>query len=124
MVLLVMHILKILNRTRDTILATQASIADTSGARNIGLLRHHSLPDGQGLWIVPCEGVHTFFMKFPIDVVYLDRNKRVVKVRPNLVPWRISLCLRAHSVLELPAGKVAQTGTSRGDQLEFSDAEA
>jgi uncharacterized membrane protein (UPF0127 family) len=117
-----MRVLKILNRTRDTVLATQASVADTSRARNIGLLRHKSLPDGEGLWIVPCEGVHTFFMKFPIDVVYLDRHKRVVKVRPNLVPWRISLCLRAHSVLELPAGKAARTETSRGDQLEFSDA--
>lgn len=116
-----MRTLKILNRTRDTVLATEAAVADTSRTRNIGLLRHKSLPDGQGMWIVPCEGVHTFFMKFPIDVIYLDRNKRVVKVRPNLVPWRISLCLRAHSVLELPAGKAGATATERGDQLEFLD---
>lgn len=118
-----MRALKILNRTRDSLLATHASVADTSRTRNVGLLRHKSLPDGQGLWIVPCEGVHTFFMRFPIDVVYLDRSKRVVKVRTNLVPWRISLCLRAHSVLELPAGKAADTGTAPGDQLEFLEAE-
>jgi uncharacterized membrane protein (UPF0127 family) len=117
-----MRFLKVVNRTRDTLLATQAAVADTSRARNIGLLRHKCLPDGEGLWIVPCEGVHTFFMKFPIDVVYLDRNQRVVKVCSNLVPWRISLCLRAYSVLELPAGKAAQTGTVAGDQLELLDA--
>lgn len=116
--------LKITNSTRGTMLAERAEIAATSARRNIGLLRHKNLPDGEGLWIVPCEGVHTFFMKFPIDVVYLDRKRRVVKVRPNLAPWRISLCLSAHSVLELPAGKAAAAGTRRGDQLEFTEFEA
>jgi hypothetical protein len=58
-------------------------------------------------------------MKFAIDVVYLDRNKRVRKVTPGLRPWRLSGCLPAHSVLELPAGTAAETGTQRGDQLVF-----
>ncbi len=113
--------LKILNRTRQAVLATQAEVADTSLKRNVGLLKHHSLPEGQGLWIVPCEGVHTVGMKFAIDVVFLDRKKRVLKIRPDMGPWRISLCLRAHSVLELPAGTAARVGLQKGDELEFEE---
>ena len=78
-------------------------------------------PPGDGLWIVPCESVHCFFMKFTIDVIYLDRKHRVKKVRPELAPWRISACLTAHSVLELPSGTIARTGTERGDQLEIKN---
>ncbi len=105
--------------TRGTTLADRADIADTSAKRNTGLLKHSSLEPGEGLWITPCEGVHTFFMKFPIDVVFLSRDKMVLKIRPNMVRSRISLNLLAHSVLELPAGTLAETGTQRGDQLEF-----
>ena len=100
-------------------LATEAGVADTSAARCIGLLRHDCLPEGQGLWIVPSEGIHTFGMKFPIDVAYLNRKKRVLKVRHRMGPRRLSFCLLAHSVLELPAGTLEATGTERGDQLEF-----
>jgi uncharacterized membrane protein (UPF0127 family) len=58
-------------------------------------------------------------MKFEIDVVYLDKKKRVVKIRPSMKLWRVSACLRAHSVLELPAGQCQATQTSVGDELEF-----
>jgi hypothetical protein len=94
-------------------------VADTSAKRRAGLLKHTGLAPGEGLWIAPCEGVHSFFMKFSIDVIYLDRKQRVRKLRPHMVPWRISLCLAADSVLELPAGAIASTGTGRGDQLEI-----
>ena len=104
---------------RGTVLAERALVADTSEKRRTGLLKHSSLPEGEGLWIVPCEGVHTFGMKFPIDVLYLSKKKVVLKARPNMVRSRISFCLRAHSVLELPAGMIAQTGTTPGDQLDF-----
>ena len=77
------------------------------------------LEAGAGLWIVPCESVHTFFMKFPIDLVYLDRQRRVRKVRHAVPAWRMSACLSAHSVLELPAGTAQQTGTAVGDELEI-----
>jgi uncharacterized protein len=106
------------NETRQTVLAT-ADVADTSAKRRAGLLKRQSFEPGEGLWIVPCEAVHSFFMKFAIDVVYLDRKKRVRKVTANLVPWRISGCLTAHSVLELPAGMAGQTNTKPGDQLVF-----
>jgi uncharacterized protein len=110
----------IVNQTRDTILATAADVADTSVKRRTGLLRKDKLEHGEGLWISPCESVHTFFMKFAVDLVYLDKKKRVRKVRHAVPPWRLSACWTAHSVLELPAGTAAETGTERGDQLLFA----
>jgi uncharacterized membrane protein (UPF0127 family) len=101
------------------ILADRADIADTSAKRRTGLLKHTGLAEGEGLWITPSEGVHTFGMKFPIDVVFLNKAKKVLKVRPNMVRGRMSLSLRAHSVLELPAGTLEATGTIAGDQLQF-----
>ncbi len=107
------------NKTRNTVLADQADIADTSAKRRTGLLKHACLEAGEGLWIVPCESVHTWFMKFPIDLVYVDERHKVRKVRSAVPPWRLSACLVAHSVLELPAGTIGQTGTVRGDELVF-----
>ena len=100
-------------------LADRAGIADTSATRRTGLLKHTGLEPGDGLWIAPTEGVHTFGMKFPIDVIFLTRNKKILKIRPNMARGRISLSLRAHSVLELPAGTCEATGTVKGDQLNF-----
>jgi hypothetical protein len=100
-------------------LAERADVADTSAKRRTGLLKHKGLAPGEGLWIVPCEGVHTFAMKFAIDVVFLNRKHKILKIRPNMVRSRIALSLLAHSVLELPAGTLEQTGTERGDQLEL-----
>ena len=94
-------------------------MADTSAKRRTGLLKHERLNPGEGLWIVPCESVHTFFMKFPIDLVYLDKQKKVRKVRHRVPAWRLSVCLSAHSILELPAGTLEQTGTQVGDELEI-----
>jgi uncharacterized protein len=110
---------RVRNETRDTTLAFAADVADTSAKRRTGLLKKERLDPGEGLWITPCESVHTFFMKFAIDLVYLDRKKRVRKVRHAVPPWRISGCLAAHSVLELPAGAAAASGTQPGDQLAF-----
>ncbi len=109
--------IKVRNDTRQTLLADAADLATTSGTRRTGLLKHERLDEGQGLWIVPCESVHTFFMKFPIDLVYIDKKQKVRKVRHAVPAWRLSACFAAHSVLELPAGTVARTGTQAGDQL-------
>jgi hypothetical protein len=108
------------NETRNSVLADSAEIADTAAKRRHGLLGRDNLANGQALWIVPCEGVHTWGMRFPIDVLYLDRKKRVRKVRRVMKPWRLSMCLLAHSVLELPAGIIEQTGTQPGDQLHLA----
>jgi uncharacterized protein len=113
------QVMLVRNETRDSVLAESADVADSSAKRQKGLLGRDSLPAGSGLWIVPCEGVHTCGMRFAIDVLYLDRKKRVRKVRRAMAPWRFSMCLLAHSVLELPAGVIQQTGTKPGDQLNF-----
>jgi len=105
------------NQTRDTVLGRSVDIADSSEKRRVGLLKHERLSPGEGLWIIPCESVHTFFMKFPIDLVYLDKKRKVRKVRHRVPPWRLSMCLTAHSILELPAGTAEQTGTLKGDVL-------
>jgi uncharacterized membrane protein (UPF0127 family) len=112
--------MKISNLTRQVALAHCVEVADHGTTRRKGLLGRSSLPDGEGLWIVPCESVHTFGMKFPIDLVYLDRNKKVKKVRHSVPPWRLSACLTAHSVVELASGTIQMTQTRPGDKLEFS----
>ena len=111
--------LRVTNETRGRQLADRADIADTSAKRRTGLLKHLGLAPGEGLWIVPTEGVHTFGMKFTIDVVFLNRQRKVLKIRPSMARRRIALSLRAHSVLELPAGTLEETGTQVGDQLAF-----
>lgn len=115
--------LRVTNPVRSSVLATRLEVADTGPKRNKGLLGRDRLVEGGGLWIVPCESVHTFFMRFPIDLVYLDRNFKVKKVRSAVGPWRLSACLSAHSILELPAGTIRETQTQAGDSLEFSSAE-
>jgi uncharacterized membrane protein (UPF0127 family) len=105
--------------TRNVELADRAGVADTSAARRTGLLKHASLEKGDGLWIAPCEAVHTFRMRFPIDVLFLSKQKKVLKVRSDMGPRKIAISLLAHSVLELPAGTVESTGTQAGDELEF-----
>ncbi len=100
-------------------LAEHADVADTSLKRRTGLLKHSGLAPGEGLWIVPSEGVHTFGMNFTIDVAFLNKQRVVLKTRPHMVKGRISLCLRAHSVVELPAGTLDESGTMKGEQLEL-----
>jgi uncharacterized membrane protein (UPF0127 family) len=111
--------LRIRNQSRDTLVADRADIADTSAKRREGLLKHKGLQPGEGLWIAPCEAVHTIGMKFPIDVLFLDRKKKVLKVKRAMPRWRMAASLFAHSVLELPSGRAVETGTVAGDQLEF-----
>ncbi|HZQ54662.1 MAG TPA: DUF192 domain-containing protein [Bryobacteraceae bacterium] len=112
-------LLAVRNETRDTILGHAIRIADRASTRRKGLLGRSKLDPGEGLWIVPCQGIHTWGMKFPIDVLYLDRKKTVRKLRRALRPWRVSICLWAHSVLELPAGMLDRTGTVKGDRLSW-----
>jgi uncharacterized protein len=111
------------NLTRCTQLADRLEVAGSAEKRSKGLLGKSGLAAGEGMWIVPCEAVHTFFMQFPIDLVYIDRKHRVKKVKSRVSPWRISACLSAHSVIELPAGTVQATQTESGDRLEIVEAD-
>lgn len=114
-------LLLIRNQTKMVTIADSAQVASTSATRRKGLLGRQTFHQGEGLWIFPCESIHTCWMKFPIDVIYLDRKKKVRKIRTSVVPWRISICLLAHSVVELPAGTIDRTQTKPGDQLEMID---
>jgi uncharacterized protein len=111
------------NRTRDTYLATSLAVANTHWTRFRGLLglRPDDFRNGYGLWIVPCHGVHTLGMGFPIDVVYLDHNRAVVHVQSELMPWRFApIRAQAASVLELPIRTAAETRTAIGDKIEIT----
>lgn len=114
--------LQVLNVTRGTMLASRLEAAHTGPKRRKGLLGRDGLSSGGGLWIAPCESVHTFFMRFPIDLVYLDRKHRIRKVRSAVGPWRLSACFTAHSILELPAGTIRETQTEAGDTVEIGPA--
>jgi len=84
--------------------------ADTFRARAKGLLGASFLDDAQALWLAPCRAVHTFGMRFAIDVVFLDGRGKVLRIVPNLLPYRLAWCLRAASVLELAAGTMQRPG--------------
>lgn len=107
------------NVTRSSSIGDRVETADSSKQRRTGLLKHSRLDDGAGLWIIPCEAVHTFFMKFALDLIYIDRKHVVKAVVRDVKPWRLSACFSAHSVIELPAGTIERTGTQKGDQLEL-----
>jgi len=109
------------NRTRGATLADKVQLADTPRLRRIGLLRHQTLEPGEGLWIYPTRAIHTFGMRFPIDVAFLDRRLRVRRVYHSLVPFRCAwLVWGGRSVLELASGSLANTGTAVGDELQLS----
>jgi uncharacterized membrane protein (UPF0127 family) len=116
--------LRVSNVTRKTVLASGAERAGHGESRRKGLLGRKGLLAGEGLWIVPCEAVHTIGMQFPIDLVYVDKKLQVKKIRSSVGPWRISACFTAHSVLELPSGTIRETLTRVGDHLEVSPVDA
>lgn len=111
----------VFNQTKQTELGRLVEVADTAATRKRGLLGRTGLDEGGGLWIIPSEAVHTFWMKFVLDLVFLDRSKQVTKVVHRLKAWRMAGSWRATSVVELPAGTAERTRTERGDQIEIRD---
>jgi hypothetical protein len=120
-----MPLVEVINLSKGgLVLARRAVWAGTGAERRRGLLGRTELGADEGIYIVPCEWVHTFGMKFPIDVAFLDRNGKVLSLQRNLRPRRLSkLVWRAEGVLELAAGRLAETETAVGDLLDFRDAE-
>jgi uncharacterized protein len=97
------------------------SVADTATSRMKGLLGRSSLPAGEGLLLRPAGSVHTAFMQFPIDVVFLDAQMKVLRVEANLRPWRLAAERGAKAVIELPAGTAEGMGLAVGMTLELAE---
>ncbi len=116
-----MREITVINKTSGQQIGQRIAIADTFLSRLLGLMGKKQLDAGRGLLIRPSSGVHTFGMRFSIDVVALDKSLRVVRLWPNLRPFRLSgISFKIHSMLELPAGQIAQRQIGIGDQLEVS----
>ncbi|MFA5039173.1 MAG: DUF192 domain-containing protein [Candidatus Omnitrophota bacterium] len=113
------RIVKVLNESKGTILAEKVEIAETWRSRSKGLLGRRGLGKGEGLLITPCNSIHTFFMKFPIDVLFLDKNMKIVKITPSMGPWRLSGSLRGYQVLEIEHGASNNMGISVGNSLKL-----
>ncbi len=113
-------LLTAINVTREVRLTEYGRVADSFSTRLVGLLRDRSLVLGDGLWIKPCNSIHSIGMRFIFDAIFLDRDLRVVHLMREMKPWRISkIVFSASSVLELPAGVITQTATALGDQFEM-----
>jgi uncharacterized protein len=114
---------RVTNRRTGKLVCQNARRADSFLARFIGLLGRSSLAPGEGLWIEPCSSIHMFFMRFPLDAVFVDRAGAVTRVVSDLRPWRIATGGRsAHAVLELQVGGLLSSGTREGDVLEKTSA--
>src|SRR6266571_5256037 len=109
----------VVRKQDGSIVCEQCVVASSAWQRMKGLLGRAELPPDEGLLIKRTSSIHMFFMRFPIDAVFLDRELRVVKIRPGLRPWRIAAARRARSVLELPAGTCERRRVGAGDRLSF-----
>jgi len=111
-----------IRRTADSaVVCERCEIPESALGRTRGLLGRDGLEPGSGMLIDRAPSVHMFFMRFPVDVVFLDRDRKVVRVVERLRPWRIAGARRAAAALELPAGAAAATGVEVGDTLVFED---
>ncbi len=112
--------MRVLNQSRDTVLGERVEKASSFWRRFVGLLSRSQLRPGEGLWLVPCAAIHSVGMRFRFDAIFLDAEKRVVKVVEALPPMQLlTRAPGAHSVLELPIGTVRTSGTEKGDQICF-----
>ena len=105
------------NLRTGTIVASQLLPAFDSETRRTGLLKHTGLPEGAAMFIAPTNAIHTFFMKFPIDVAFVAKNGRVVKIKPALPAWRMAAAWGGYAVIEMAAGSFERPGRTAGDAL-------
>lgn len=108
------------NVTRDAVLGRRIREARSFFTRGRGLMLAPGLDEGEGLLIDPCSSIHTFFMRFPIDVLYVDRSGTIVRADGVMKPWRIGpVFTGSRWVVELPPGTIDATGTQKGDKLDI-----
>jgi len=112
--------MKITNKTKNTLIAEEVIIADTPFTRMKGLLGRKDFKQKEALIIKPCNSIHTFFMHFAIDVMFVDARNRIVKIIPDFPPFRISgIYLKANFAVELPAGTLSLSSTESADSIEL-----
>jgi len=112
-------LLALRNDRTGEILATAIEPAFDSASRRRGLLGRSGMAEGSAIIIAPCSAVHTFFMRFSIDVVFAARDGRVLKARRGVSPWRVAAAWWAFAAIELPTGTIERTGTRHGDRLQI-----
>jgi uncharacterized membrane protein (UPF0127 family) len=110
---------EIRDTTTGRVVVPHVELALTRNTRRQGLLGRDGLPAGHGLVLAPCTSVHTWFMRFPIDVIFVGRSGEVVKTRAAVPAWRLLGAFGAYATIELPAGAIAQSGVERGHRLEL-----
>lgn len=114
--------MRIINLRNNTVLADKAVIADSFCKRLIGLLSRNNLQDGEGLILKPSNSIHTCFMRFAIDVLFLDKNNQIIAMLPSLSPFRLSpIYFNALSTIELPVGIIERSTTRIGDRIDISE---
>lgn len=117
-----MRQVRVRNATRGLYLAENAGMATNFFARFRGLMLRKSLPEGEGLVLIPGGQIHMFFMRIPLDVIHADKQGTVLRVLAGIKPWRLGPIVRkCKIVIELPAGTAARTGTVAGDLIELED---
>lgn len=115
-----MKFITIINTRNNKELGNKIGLADNPWYRFTGLMGKKAITADEGLLLTPCNSIHMFFMKFSIDVVFIDRNKKIIRIVENLKPWRLSpVVFMTQSVLELPAGTISKTESQVGDILEI-----
>ena len=113
--------LKAINLTQNKVIAETVEVADTAMSRMRGLLGRHSLADGEGLLITRCNSIHMFFMRFPIDGIFLDNADIVVGMVQKIPPFAVSpIFWKADKVLEVASGTIERTGTRLGDRIRLA----
>jgi uncharacterized protein len=117
-----MELLRVVNKKNGAVVAQPVEHARGHWSRFWGLMGRRALPEGRGMIIEPCNSVHTMFMRFPIDVVFLDGDDRVLKISRDMKPFRFAVGRGSRRVLEVPAGWCQQVGLEEGDQLEIGPA--
>jgi uncharacterized membrane protein (UPF0127 family) len=109
------------NTSNAQVVAASVELALTRAARRRGLLGRDGLETGRAMLIAPCSSIHTWFMRFSIDVIFVARDGRVLKTRAAMPPWRLAVAPGAYAVVELPAGAIAKSRVGIGDRLELAD---
>ncbi len=115
-------IIRIINKSKNITLADRAEVADTPFKRLKGLLGRRALEQGEGLVIIPCNSIHTFFMRFSIDVAFIGKDDQVVAITHSLLPSRLfGAFLKGKLVIELPVGTLKKTNTTINDVILFEN---